>query len=528
MKQKKNLFRALLLAIGIALAGCSDSDDNPVADTLKLDSYTLSFGFDDVNNPQTVAVTTNATGYDTKIDYGDKDDDGWLDIKRSAQKFEVTVKSDNESGKERKAVIIVTAGNAAEERVAVTQGYEAIPGEDTLTIEPEELAGNGLVFEWDETRKDKELKVTTNAGGGPKAELKNPDDRTWLDLELKKGAEEGTNTLLVAVKDKNASGNDYAGTIIIKAGNATPVEVNVTQKCYVETDFTITLPNGEASDETTFTANKDLTKTITVTTNGTGLKATKKTGAGWITKAAFEGKILTVEVEENKAKQSRSEELVITNEEGGEAVLKVIQQEKPDVDITGTWTWTSISSNSAHAWYEGYEGLEDIVCEVTVAPVMDGGSASEDGNTHKYSVAGAKGKGFKLSFLYDYEEINCRLFITMEEKDGDVIIKVVDDLSFEHNATSYYSSKSLQTDGFTAEVFTGGEFVCRYKDEGGTETITFPQEWISTAEDFPANPELVGLSFIPAYGYHYKQKMGPWENTIPIDHHREAKLTRTK
>ena len=168
--------------------------------SLSVSPTSLSFESNEIGD-KTVAVTTNAPGWDATTDAS------WLTLSKSGNTLKVTVPEENKQPSERTANIKITAGNAPEITLTVTQAAGTY-----LTVDPASLS-----YDANETG-EKTVTVSTNASNWSAT-----TNASWLTLS-KSG-----NTLRVNVKSQNTNNTPLNAEVKITADKAPDVILPVTQ-----------------------------------------------------------------------------------------------------------------------------------------------------------------------------------------------------------------------------------------------------------------------------------------------------------
>lgn len=187
---------------------------------------------------------------------------------------------------------------------------------DTLQVAPEVLS-----FAYDEINAKKAVTVTTSASKYSYTIAYAGDAQDWIEITEEK------ELFNVAVKSNNEATTERKATITVRAGDAAPVTVAVTQRIKTDvTDYSITLNPTQLSFGATGT---DLTKTAEITTEGDGLTAKIEGGVTWFT-ASISEKTLTVTVTPNETNTLKEGKVVVTNAQGEKATLAVVQAKNPN------------------------------------------------------------------------------------------------------------------------------------------------------------------------------------------------------
>jgi hypothetical protein len=248
---------------------------------LSLSPETLAF--DAEPGSKAITVDTDAPSWDAKAD------GSWVKLDKQGNTLNVSVEAND--GSDRTAKITVTAGNAVEKTVTVTQSER-----NTLSVSPSSLS-----FASGETG-EQSVTVDTNA---PDWEATTEAD--WVNL----GKE--NSTLKVSVT-ANTDLSDREATITVTAGNAPPVTLTVTQE---GANNTLSVDPSSLS----FAAGAG-EQPVTVTTDASGWEAT--TDASWIT-VGRQGNTLQVSVTANTATSSRSADITVTAGNAPPVTLTVTQ-----------------------------------------------------------------------------------------------------------------------------------------------------------------------------------------------------------
>ena len=164
------------------------------------------------NEPQTLAVTTNVEDWTYVATFGENEQEGWFTVTPDGadpKSLTVTVTDYTETDGERTGSIDFSAGEAT---VSVPVRQSA---RDMVEVTPSEP----LTFSWNDA-EGVALEVTTTADSWDAAV--DADGEGWITAQ-----KEGT-TLTISVKE-NGSESERSGKVTVSAGNAVPVEIQVTQ-----------------------------------------------------------------------------------------------------------------------------------------------------------------------------------------------------------------------------------------------------------------------------------------------------------
>ena len=171
----------------------------------KIDNLSVSpsslFYEADERGKKTATITTDAPSWTATTEAS------WVSLSQQDKTLTVDVSNTNTSSSERKATIKITAGDAPDITLTVTQGAKT-----TLSINPKSLS-----YDADETGT-KTVTIETNANSWTSTET-----ASWLST-----TEQG-NTLRVNVSSENTSTSARSANIKISAGNAPDVTLTVTQ-----------------------------------------------------------------------------------------------------------------------------------------------------------------------------------------------------------------------------------------------------------------------------------------------------------
>lgn len=164
------------------------------------------------NEPQTLTVTTNVEVWTYDLSFGENEEEGWFTVTpddADPKSLTVTVKDYTETDGERTGSIDFSAGDATAS-VPVRQSAR-----DMVEVTPSEP----LTFSWNDA-EGVALEVTTTAASWDAAVETGAE--SWINIQ-----KEGT-TLTISV-EVNDSESERSGKVTVSAGNAEPVEIQVTQ-----------------------------------------------------------------------------------------------------------------------------------------------------------------------------------------------------------------------------------------------------------------------------------------------------------
>lgn len=164
------------------------------------------------NEPQTLAVTTNVEDWTYVATFGENEQEGWFTVTPDGadpKSLTVTVTDYTETDGERTGSIDFSAGEAT---VSVPVRQSA---RDMVQVTPSEP----LTFSWNDA-EGVALEVTTTADSWDAAV--DADAQNWITTDK----ENATLTISVRTNDSESS---RSGKVTVSAGNAKPVEIQVTQ-----------------------------------------------------------------------------------------------------------------------------------------------------------------------------------------------------------------------------------------------------------------------------------------------------------
>lgn len=312
---RTNLLK-LLAVLGLAalVAGCKKNETIPTY-TLQVLPRTLSFGAQETGVQKRLEVTTTGPGYTHTIYYsGDQKD--WLAVTQGADFLDVAVKSANPGNEERKATIDVIVLGLDPITVDVTQRAEGDQTDYSITLDPATLrfAASGSEL--------KKTSTVTTKGNGLLAETEGI--LNWYEAYI-----EDNTTVVTVIVQPNTTDSQRSGKVTVTNAQGKSATLTIVQDA-PRGDYPVTL---DPAQLTFAAAGTELTKTVSVTTSGTG--ATAQVGDSyreWLD-AALEGSTLTVTVTANPGAE-RKGTITVSNAEGGSAVLNITQKSASDYGIT--------------------------------------------------------------------------------------------------------------------------------------------------------------------------------------------------
>lgn len=278
----------------------------------------LSFEANETGD-KTVAVTTNAESWDATADAS------WVTLTKQGSTLKVSVSTKNTQTTARTANITLTAGNAPDITLKVTQGAT-----NTLSVSPTSLS-----YQANETG-EKSVTISTNASSWTATE-----SASWISLS------QNNNTLKVNVTSDNTGSSSRSASITITAGNAPAVTLTVTQAAAANTQLSVN------PTSLSYNSTETGTKNVTISTNASSWKATKS--ASWITISSSSNTLHVNVTSANTSTYSRSADILIEAGNAPAITLKVTQNGAtvPDPTPRGSYSATgtpSLFTNSSSKW----------------------------------------------------------------------------------------------------------------------------------------------------------------------------------
>jgi hypothetical protein len=256
-------------------------------DDLSIEPEVLSFEPDET--VKTVSVKTNASSWNAT----EAPDVEWVNLSKQGNTLTVTVLP-NANTDGRSATIKITAGNADEKTLTVTQAKA-----HTLSVSKASLS-------FEANASEETVTVTTTA---PKWEA--ATSASWVTLTQQ------DNKLKIEVSENNSAVRK--ATVKITAGTAPEITVEVTQKIH-----TLSLSPTSLS----YNADETGTKTVTITTNASSWNAT--TSASWV-QLTQQGSTLRVNVNAtNTSTSARSATIRVIAGSALEKAVTVTQSGKQE------------------------------------------------------------------------------------------------------------------------------------------------------------------------------------------------------
>lgn len=449
--------------------------------SITLDPSTLRFAASGSELTKTSSVTTKGNGLQAEME----GTANWYEAYIEANTTVVTViVQSNTTGSQRNGQVKVVNAQGKEATLTIVQ--DAQQDEYGITLDPPQLTFGSAGDELTKTV------LVSTIGTGTMAKV---DDGygEWITATL-----DGS-TLTVTVTPN--TGSERKGNVTLSNAEGGSAILNVTQKS--ADDYSITLDPASltfASDGT------ELTKTASVTTNGTGLYAdVDDDDAQWLN-ASVTGNVLSVTVTPNTGYGTRTGSVSVHNAEGEDATLRVTQAGLPAPDLTGTWNWSSLYST---------DGNWNNASEIN-------GTATISRNGDDYILTGISGSAVKGMGITDphfhLDTENGAIGLT----NGEAFIK----------GETYYSTSSIIFPSGIIEAWNSDEaFVELIIEEvtiNGTryQQITFPATLFATSALFPYDTELWDQTGTVSYIYYQTVQMGWEERNIPIEYHRDIVLLK--
>jgi|GEM_PF-4059048 len=364
--------------------------DKKELNSLTVDPPSLNYQANE-SGTKTVSVTTNS-----KDGWNATSDKSWITLTKKDNTIEVKVGT-NTSNSERTGIIKVTAGNAPEKTITVTQGFAT-----TLTVSPEKL-------EFDYKAGSKNITIATNASDWTYSE-----NASWISVT------KSSNRLAVSVTE-NTGKSERTADIKITAGDKEST-VSVKQDG-AQPDIYI-----NTSDDLSFGANQTSEQTIQVSTNASTWAAS--TPVSWLT-LTKSGQTLRVRAAANY-NSARSATITFNADNGkatasvkvsqasglndqlppdfatyrGSGTPKLLQTSGPS-SWTGIWLLNSGLRYSLTGWggkaitsFMNYNSsTKKFIIEYNTSVITDGSNSQIKG----YFVAFVIDNNNKLTVIKDYE-----------------------------------------------------------------------------------------------------------------------------
>lgn len=289
--------RIILLAASLALC-CSCKKEHIVSLSVSVASFQFS-----ANETSTKTATVS-----TKADWYASPSAQWLLVERDGKTLSVTPTGLNNEDAERSAMVVVAAGNSEPVLISVTQSVTKA----SLSATP-----TALSFGATETAP-KSVTVTSNA-------------QLWsaISTDAWIRCEQDANVVRIAPTGSNTTSSERSGTVMIRAGNAAPINVSVTQSRSGGTSNTLSV----SPTSITFAATETATRTATVTTNASSWSA--NTTASWLSLSQSGNSLRITPTGANTSTAQRSATITVTAGSANSVAVQVIQ--------SGTSTSTTLN-----------------------------------------------------------------------------------------------------------------------------------------------------------------------------------------
>lgn len=218
---------------------------------------------------------------------------------------------------------------------------------DTIDVSPESLS-----FAYNEAGMPKLVTVTTTAREYAVETAYKGAEKEWLDISAK-------GDIISVTADRNDSADTRTATLYIIAGTADIATVDIIQNGHTgETDYSIAIEPSHIA----FDAAKKLSAQAAITTAGDGLTASVPEECVWL-KAALKGRMLEITVEENRTDKQRDCTLTVSNAQGHEATLKIVQ--------SGAERLEGITADPTELIFEATDALTATVAITTAGSSLE-------------------------------------------------------------------------------------------------------------------------------------------------------------
>lgn len=446
--------------------------------SITLEPTKLTFAATGNELTKTVAITTKGDGLTATVEGGAT----WFTASIAEKTLTVTVAT-NTTNTLMEGEVTVT--NAQGETATLTVAQAKNPIAYAITLDPAKLIFTAT--------GDELIKTTTitTTGTGVVAHI-DGDESLWIEYAKLEG-----NVLSVKVEEN--TGTERSGTITVSNVEGKTAILTVTQTASGDNSVSIT------PTSLSFEADgAELTKTVTITTAGTGLSATvDDASTTWIT-ATIDNKTLTITVPEYKASMNREGTVTIKNNEDGEATLTIKQKGIPVGDVSGTWNYSLVTRL----------GSSNVPVTGTLTITLDGS---------QYIVEGLKGS----TDLVKTAEPKVYLQI----KNGK--IGVINKAAFTANDKTYYFTANLKFENYQESPWTDptafAELIVDQVEINGVlhDRITFPDKLKATTDLYPSDSPHLGKVAAASYAYYELREMPGWPPTaVPREINMDIVLTK--
>lgn len=384
---RKNLLK-LLVVLGLAAlaAGCKKND--PIESyTLQVTPRTLSFGAQETGVQKRIQVFTTAFGFNYLAVYSGNQKD-WLNITQGDSFLDISVKSSNPGTEERRAKIEVSVVGLDPITVDITQRAEGDQTDYSITLDPTILRFAASGGELTKTS------AVTTKGNGLEAWMEGEPE--WYEAYVE------DNKVIVTVKP-NGTAAERRSEVTVTNAQGEEATLTIVQAA-PQGGSGITLNPASLLFEA---AGDNLSKTVTVTTEGTGTAAqVDSESQEWMT-AVLDGSSLTVTVTANTLSE-RKGTVTISNREGGSAVLNVTQTSATDYSIVLDPASLSFEAQGTELTKTSTIITNGTALAANVSAGAEWITASVEGNTLTVTVTPQTG----------YESRLGSVFVTNAESDG--------------------------------------------------------------------------------------------------------------
>lgn len=340
----------------------------------------------------------------------------------------------------------------------------------TLQVVPRVLS-----FGAEETGVQKRVEVATTAPSFSYLVKYVGQQQDWLNVT------QGDSFLDVAVKSSNPGDQERKATMEVIVMGMLPITVDITQRAEGDqTDYSITLDPASLR----FAASGgELTKTSTITTKGNGLEAWVEGEDPWY-EAYIENNIVTVIVQPNGTASERHGTVTVTNAQGKEATLTIVQAARPD--------GAGITLDPTSLLFEA-DG-DPLTKIVTVTTEGTGTTAQVDENSRQWLTAVLDGSTLNVTVTANTMAQREGTVTVSNKEGGSAILSVTQTSASDYSITLDPTFLSFDAEGTqltkTSTAITNGTALKAEVDGNAAE-------WLSASVE----GKTVTVTVIPQTGY---------------------------
>ena len=279
----------MILAACMALCSSCEKDKDTLSVSLSITPTSVQFAAGETST-KTATVTTKATWYASPSA-------SWLSLEQDGNRLSITPRNLNNDVEERTAIVAVSAGNAEPVQIAVTQAVTQV----SLSASP-----TTVTFGASETA----AKTVTVTSSAQIWSVYTPD--TWITCD-----QDGNKLLITATA--NSGSSQRSATVAVRAGNATPINITVTQSGRTTANNTLSV----SPTSITFGATETATKTATVTTNAAGWNSSST--ASWLSLSQQGNTLRITPTGSNTSTSQRSATITVTAGNANPVTVQVTQ-----------------------------------------------------------------------------------------------------------------------------------------------------------------------------------------------------------